>query len=646
MCGFCGIIDTEGKEIKRKSIDRMNSLLSHRGPDDEGIYIENKPHRSSTPVISIGLGHKRLSIIDLSKAGRQPMSNEDKSLWMVFNGEVYNYIKLKKEMENYGHHFKSQTDCEVVIHLYEQEGIESVNQLNGMFAFALWDSKAQILYLCRDRLGIKPLYYYRNANSLIFASEIKSILCDPQVPKEIDWNALNLYLTFNYIPAPYTIFENIKKLEPGCFIKFGKSIFQKKQYWDVRNDKRPYENNAENLDVYKKNLYGLLKDSVKKRLITDVPLGAFLSGGIDSSIIVGLMSQISSQPVKTYSIGYKDMPLFDETNYAQEVAKLNNTEHHEIMLTSKDVLNVIPEILNYFDEPFADSSAIPTCIVSRESSKYVKVALSGDGGDELFAGYRMYSGEYWYSFYRLIPSLIRNKLIKPLFQWLPASRDIYFLEHIRRMKKFISGTQDTLENRFFSWNEIFSESLRRKLIKEKPNDSTINFSLGKDMIEKKMDCFYSDKINRMLYTDLRLSLPSDMLAKVDMMSMKNSLEVRVPFLDHRVVEYVFQMPGSLKLRAKKGKYILLETFKPLLPPSLLKKPKWGFEIPISRWLKSDLNFLIDEYLSKNLIKKQKLFDFRVIDGLVKNLSSNRFDTSWHLWNLIIFQAWYSKYFQP
>lgn len=643
MCGICGKINIEGKEIRRELITRMNSVLSHRGPDDEGLYISNQS--PETDDLSVGLGHKRLSIIDLSEAGKQPMKNEDGTIWMVFNGEIYNYRALRKELLQNGHLFTSETDCEVIIHLYEQQGIECVKRLNGMFAFALWDNKNQTLFLCRDRIGIKPLFYYWNNKSLVFASEMKSILCDPDVPKRIDWNSLNLYFTFNYIPAPHTIFEKIRKLNPGCFISVRKDGLAIKQHWDMEKDVAHKKNKQDKIEIYKKDLRLLLEDAVRLRLIADVPLGAFLSGGIDSSIIVGLMSRISTSPVNTFTVGYKDMSLFDESGYAREVAKLHHTVHHEIMLTSKDILNTVPDVLTSFDEPFADSSAIPTYVVSRETKKQVKVALSGDGGDELFAGYRMYSGEYWYSRYKLFPPILRKKIIEPLLSYLPDSRDKYILEYIRRLKKFVAGAKDRFEDRFFSWNEIFSRELRENILKKKKIElEDVDLDSGKDMLAEKLNSVDDDIINRMLFTDLRNSLPNDMLTKVDLMSMKNSLEVRVPFLDHRVVEFVSHIPGSLKLRGKKGKYILLETFKEILPLSSLNKPKWGFEIPISKWLKSDLRFLINEYLSKKKIEKQEIFNFKPIEKLISELFMSRSDTSWYLWNLIVFQSWYSRYF--
>lgn len=645
MCGISGKVDFEGKEIPEELIRRMNAALSHRGPDDEGIYINNSFAGHGQKFVSVGLGHKRLSIIDLSRAGHQPMSNESKTVWIVFNGEVYGYQKLKKDLEQQGHQFSSNSDCEVIIHLYEQEGIECIKKLNGMFAFALWDSRIQALYLVRDRVGIKPLVYFWNGMSLLFASEIKSILCDSGVSREIDWAALNLYLTYNYIGAPATIFKNIKKLEPGCYLTARNKSITINHYWDVGKDLESKGIKGRDIEIYKKKIRELLEDAVRMQLVADVPLGAFLSGGIDSSIIVGLMSKVAAKPVNTYTIGYKDMPLFDETRFAREVAKFNHTNHHEIFLTSKDILNVIPDALASFDEPFADSSAIPTYVVSRETKKHVKVALSGDGGDELFAGYRMYAGEYLYSRYRWIPRVFRKKLLEPLLLALPDSRDQYILDHIRRAKKFVKGTHGKFEERFFAWNEIFSRDIREGILKKKFQGSErMDFDAGKEMACQMLGSFSSDPVNRMLYADLKNSLPNDMLTKVDWMSMKNALEVRVPFLDHRLVEYSFQLPGDLKLRGRRGKYILIEACRDLLPQSIHKRTKWGFEMPISKWLKSDLKYLVDEYLSRQKIEQQGVFNYKPIKRLIADLFLNRSDTSWQLWNLIVFQAWHSKYF--
>jgi asparagine synthase (glutamine-hydrolysing) len=355
------------------------------------------------------------------------------------------------------------------------------------------------------------------------------------------------------------------------------------------------------------------------------------------------MARNSRQPIKTYSIGYKDISLFDETAYAREVAAFHGTDHHEFRLGVDDVIGAIPEVLASFDEPFADSSAVPAFVVSRETARNVKVALSGDGGDELFAGYRMYAGETWRSRYHMIPSIIRAKLIEPILFALPESRDQRLPEYVRRVKKFLRGAnKERLEDRFFTWNEVFSRDLRKDILAGL-NDT--DYDLGNRIVSMRLNEIDDDDINRMLYADVKESLPGDMLRKVDAMSMLNSLEVRVPFLDHRVCELAFSIGGHWKFRKGKGKYILLETFKDILPPSLYTRAKWGFEIPISAWLKSDLNYLIDEYLGKDLIVRQGIFDYDTVRKLVNGLMANRSDTSWHVWNLIVFQVWYSNYME-
>jgi len=638
MCGICGKLTTDRKPVEEGLLRKMTSVLSHRGPDDDGVYI-SAPHATISSHVNMGLGHRRLSIIDLSEAGRQPMSNEDKTIWMVFNGEIYNFQSLRAELESKGHQFNSRTDTEAIIHLYEEEGIDAVKRLVGMFAFALWDEKKRSLMLCRDHIGIKPLVYSWDGNTLVFASEIKGVLQDPAVKREIDWDALSLYLTLNYIPAPYTIFKNIRKLKPGHILVFQNGEVWEETYWNIE----PNLHKGiikEDFDARKHELFRTLEEAVCMQMIADVPLGAFLSGGIDSSIVVGLMARNSSRPVETYTIGYKDMPLFDETDYARDVALFNRTDHHEIKLGAGDIMEAIPQVLASFDEPFGDSSAVPTFVVSRETRKGVKVALSGDGGDELFAGYRMYKGEDWYGRYRLIPSFIRKNLIEPLCLSLSDSRDEKVSDYIRRSKKFIRGAKDTFAERFFTWNEVFTRDLRKDILS---SSMTVDQELGIKLMASRLNELRDDHINSMLYADLKESLPGDMLKKVDAMSMFHSLEVRVPILDHRVCELAFSMRGDWKLRNGKSKYVLVETFKDILPPSLHNRPKWGFEMPISKWLKTDLRYLIEEYLSKDVITRQGIFNYAVIQELISNLMSNRVDTSWQIWNIIVFQVWYGQY---
>jgi len=638
MCGICGKLDFYKDRISEDLLKKMCRSFPYRGPDDQGIYI----------APSVGLGHRRLSIIDLSPAGHQPMHNEDESIWLVFNGEIYDFQKLRKQLQANGHILKSRTDCETIIHLYEDEGIQCLQDLNGMFAFALWDARQKRLWLVRDRLGIKPLHYYWDGECLIFASEIKAILCDPDVHREIDWEALDLYLTLNYIPAPWTIFKNIRKLVPGSYLLAEKGKISVDTYWDISPDPKPKDvistsgPSHKQLENQKDHLHTLMEEAVRRRLISDVPLGAFLSGGIDSSIIVALMARNSSRPVKTFSIGYKDLPSFDETLYARDVAEFNKTDHQELKLGYQDILEAFPAVLENMDEPFADSSAVPTFIVSRETRNYVTVALSGDGGDELFAGYRMYTGEYWSRYYSKIPAFFREGVIAPIINALPDARDRPRLEMVRRLKKFTKGASHSFPERFRDWREVFHLTLRQRLLK-KPPDEDLYLKLMRNMAETEAERFHGDTINLMLYMDVKGLLPGDMLTKVDRMSMANSLEVRVPFLDHTLVEYVFQLKGDTKLKGKSGKVILMETFKKLLPPSLHKRPKWGFEMPIGAWLRNELKFLIDEYLAEDHIKKQELFNFEIIKELINRHMKGRQDTSWHLWNLIVFQHWYRTY---
>ncbi|TRZ75012.1 MAG: asparagine synthase (glutamine-hydrolyzing) [Bacteroidetes bacterium] len=639
MCGICGKLDFTGSPVEEDLLQRMTGLLAHRGPDDSGVYLRHQDN------VSCGLGHRRLSIIDLTVAGRQPMSNEDRTLWMVFNGEIYNFAALREELERKGHRFSSRTDSEVIIHLFEEEGSAGIARLVGMFALALWSEKTRTLVLARDQVGIKPLVYYREGKKFLFASEIKSLLADPAVRKEIDLEALDLYLSLNYIPAPHTIFKNIRKLRPGHILTLCDGVLKEEMFWDIApSGIMPPADAPETRDFgeTKATLFRTLEEAVRSQMVADVPLGAFLSGGIDSSVIVGLMARNASRPVKTYAIGFKDMPMYDESAYASEVAVFHHTEHHEIMLSSREMIDTIPVVLASFDEPFGDSSAVPTYVVARETARDVTVALSGDGGDELFAGYRMYKGEAWHRRYCLIPRLLRAGLLEPVIRSLPDSRDNKYGEQIRRIKKFLRGAKDTFEERVFSWNELFSPESKKALLTDSYGT---DHPMAPELFAAALNRLPTDPINRMLYADLKISLPADMLWKVDTMSMRHSLEVRVPLLDHRVCELAFTIGGEWKIRHGRSKYIFIETFKEILPQSLHNRPKWGFEMPVSKWLKSDLRYLIEENLSQERIIREGIFHYPTVKKLIDNLLSNRSDTSWQIWNLIVFQVWYSRYME-
>ncbi|MEW6334448.1 MAG: asparagine synthase (glutamine-hydrolyzing) [Thermodesulfobacteriota bacterium] len=633
MCGICGKLDFTGSPVDGDLLGRMSGLLAHRGPDDAGVYLS---HRGG---VGCGLGHRRLSIIDLTQAGRQPMSNEDRTLWMVFNGEIYNFPALRVELERKGHRFLSRTDSEAVIHLFEEEGTAGIARLTGMFALALWSEKERTLVLARDHVGIKPLVYCRNGNTFLFASEIRSLLADPHVRREIDLEALDLYLSLNYIPAPHTIFRNIRKLRPGHLLAVRDGVIEEERFWDIAPGMPAGTAEPRDFEGTKAALFDALEGAVRSQMVADVPLGAFLSGGIDSSVIVGLMARNASRPVKTYAVGYADMPMYDESAYAREVAAFHRTEHHQIMLGTQEIGGMVPEVLASMDEPFGDSSAVPAFAVARQTARDVKVALSGDGGDELFAGYRMYKAEAWHRRYRRLPGFLRKGLLESAVSRLPDSRDSRCGEQVRRIKKFIRGAGGTFAERVMSWNELFSPECKKALLRDRYRSDPL---LAPGLFAAALERLPADPVNRMLYADLKISLPADMLWKVDMTSMRHSLEVRVPLLDHRVCELAFGIGGQWKIRHGRSKYVFIETFKALLPKSLHNRPKRGFEMPVGRWLKTDLHYLIKTHLRRDRIESQGLFHYPVIEALVENLMRGRTDTSWQIWNLIAFQAWHES----
>ena len=461
MCGICGIVSLDGHLVEPALLEAMGDAIKRRGPDDSGNFIRpNGPAMGSGGCV--GLGQRRLSIIDLSAAAHQPMSNEDGTIWLTYNGEIYNYKDLRRELEAKGHRFRSDSDTEVVIHLYEEEGLSAVKRFNGMFAFGLWDEKKQRLWLCRDRVGIKPLVYSWDGARLLFASEIKALLADPSVKKDLNHEALMLYLAFNYVPAPLTMFTEIRKLEPGCSLVLENGRAEVHRYWTPSQPAQPSQRT--DLSQLRPTLRERLSQAVSGCMIADVPIGAFLSGGIDSGIVVALMARQSAQPVKTFTIAVDDDPRFDESLAARRVAEMYRTEHHEIRVRQRDMLDVLPDVLESFDEPFADSSAIPTYLVSRETRRHVKVALSGDGGDELFAGYRSYLGEYWRARYLMVPDFLRRFILEPVIAALPDSRETCIGDTLRRAKKFIRAARGPFDERLLALKEVFPASTRRKLL--------------------------------------------------------------------------------------------------------------------------------------------------------------------------------------
>jgi len=640
MCGICGILDPNGLTGKTAlNIEKMKSVLAHRGPDGAGTYLD--------PDGLIALGHARLKIIDLSERATQPMSNETGEIWVAYNGEIYNFLALRRYLEQQGHQFKSESDTEVLVHLYEEKGERMLEDMNGMFAFALWDRKRRRLLLARDRLGVKPLVYTQLGDKLLFASELKALLQHQEVPREIDLQALLLYLTFNYIPAPYTIFKGIYKLEPAHYLlakiaSDGKLELESKRYWDLQSSLKAASVSHEEALV---RLRELLEDAVRSRLIADVPLGAFLSGGVDSSLIVALMARHQAK-VKTFTIGYEDVPLYDERKYARIIAEKYDTDHQEIIITSKQVQGLLQKVLDSLDEPFGDSSLIPYSVVSCVTRKHVTVALSGDGGDEVFGGYTKYKGEAWAQLLARMPG---KSSLKAAANLLPTARGNYTLNRLRMAKRFIRGLDEDLPRRHFNWMNLFDKSQLEQLLNREVfatlNDESSGCDQGLQLVRDlfSQTTWSNDLTNRALYTDVNFVLPYDMLMKADAASMLNSLEIRSPFVDYRLVEYGFRIPGNLKVGLLDGKKILKEAFAEELPRSIQRRPKGGFGIPIGEWFRTDLKPLLEEVLSRERLQRRGLFNPEIVHKMMELHFQRRRDYFWELWNLLVFEVWAGNY---
>jgi asparagine synthase (glutamine-hydrolysing) len=632
MCGIAGAVWTEtGQPLERETLQRMTDVLRHRGPDDEGIYTSQIAMQGYPgAVCGVGLGFRRLSIIDLA-GGHQPMSNEDGSVWLVFNGEIYNYRRLRKRLEGSGHTFRTSSDTETLVHLYEDEGNDFLQHLEGMFALAIWDSRKRQLLLARDRLGKKPLVYRLENQRLLFASELKSLLQVPGVSREIDPSAVDEYLTYQYIPHPNTIFRGIRKLPPAHFAVYREGRLTVNCYWQPDFKVERQRPAAE----YRAELKETMTAAVAKRLESDVPLGAFLSGGVDSSIVVGLMQQLMQQPVRTFSIGFP-IAEYDETRYAREVSKRLGTIHEEFRVEPNGV-EILPKLVWHYDEPFADSSAIPTWYVSQLTRQRVTVALTGDGGDELFAGYPRYRAVRLGGWFDKLPDALRWFLAGSWWQSIPSSgRQKSF---VRRVKRLLAGLGSSPQRRYLDWISIFDLARRADLYHEDflarlPNSDPIEFlSAAMNRSQGR------DPVTVASLADLTTYLPCDLMTKVDIASMAHSLECRQPFLDHAVVELAAAMPAKLKLRGRRGKRILLETFGDLLPPSVQRRPKMGFGVPLDHWFRHELRDFARDVLLDPASLGRGYFRPEAVRNLLDDHLSGRFDHSARLWALLVFELW-------
>ncbi len=632
MCGIVGVHSIAGPARNLEPyLESALKSLSKRGPDKQGKYLHNR----------VALGHTRLSIIDVSDAGSQPMIDSSGRYVIIFNGEIYNHKELRTELEERGIKLNSHSDTEVLLNLYILYKEKCLDLLNGFFAFAVYDNQLETIFIARDRIGIKPLLFYQDDDNIIFASEMKAIMSFP-VKKELDNTSLYLYFQLNYIPAPSSVFKHVKKLLPGHYMTITpdgrisiKRFFSITYNPGSKNGQPDYEQAKESLRAH-------LRESVRKRMISDVPLGAFLSGGIDSSVIVSLASQFTDK-LNTFSIGYKDEPFFDETSYAELVAKKFNTQHTVFSLSNKDLYEHLFDILNYIDEPFADPSAVAVYILSKHTRSKVTVALSGDGADELFAGYNKHMAEY-----RAVHSGFMNSLVRLNSSWfrlLPRTRNNAAGNLARQLHRYAEGLKVGEKERYWRWCEFMSEQEASQMLNvfDEPVENTSEY-----ITRKKMLLTYHKKegtINDTLYTDMHLILPNDMLTKVDLMSMANSLEVRVPFLDHEVVNFVFSLPADFKLYKGFRKRILKDTFKDILPPELYKRKKKGFEVPMMKWFRNELSSMInDDLMNEKTIREQGIFNPQSVESLRGNIFSSGYgETQFQAWALIVFQYWWKKY---
>lgn len=631
MCGIVGVVcrsSREGARFDPAVLPRMLDAIRHRGPDDSGIQT------LETAENQVLLGFRRLSIIDVD-GGHQPLANEDHTVWIIFNGEIYNYVELKSGLERLGHRFRTNSDTETIVHLYEEYGTGCLQHLRGMFAFAIWDSRIQQLFLARDRLGKKPLVYRLESDRLLFASELKALLQVPGMPRELDETAVDAYLTYQYVPHPQSILKGFRKLPPAHFGLWKGGTFSVQKYWEPDFAEPSRQGQFRNLQDARVQLRETLTESVRLRMRSDVPLGAFLSGGIDSTIISGLMQQQATRPIQTFSIGFP-VAEFDERTYAREAACHLGTDHHEYVV-EPEALEILPELIWHYDEPFSDSSAIPTLYLAKMTRKHVTVALSGDGGDELFAGYRRYQAVKLGGWIDRLPMPLRNFLAWNLWQKFPAS--VRQNSRRRRLKRLLSAIALEPRRRYLKWVSIFDEERRRELYTPEFQQKIQKFSAADFLLQAYEQCPQRDFVTQTTCADVLTYLPCDILHKVDVATMAHSLEARCPFLDHQVVNLAARMPMSWKLSGNQGKQILIDTFSDFLPPRIQSRPKMGFGVPLDYWFRNELRPLLEDVLYDSRTLARGFFRPAAIRQLIDEHITRQWDHSYRLWSLLVLELW-------
>ena len=634
MCGITGAVWRDQRQsIDAATLNKMTDAIAHRGPDDSQTWANNDHRDAYGNPVGVALGFRRLSIIDLAGA-RQPMSNEDGSVRMVFNGEIYNYQTLRRRLEGRGHRFATNGDGESILHGYEDDGIDCFSHLNGMFAVAIWDANRNRLVLARDRIGQKPLYYAVADNRIVFGSELKCLAAVPGICNEVDPAAIDEFLTYQYIPHPGTIWKGVRKLAPGHVAIFENGNVTVQRYWDFD----PSVEVAISPQDAQERLRELLTDSVRLRMQSDVPLGSFLSGGIDSSLITAIAQGQSDSPVRTFSIGFP-IAEFDETVYAAQVAKHLGTQHQRFEVTPSGV-DVIDQLTWHYDEPFGDSSAVPTWYLSELTRKEVTVALSGDGGDELFAGYERYRA-LWLS--RRLQKLFPVHRIPGigLLQRLPDSNKRRSVA--RRAKRFLEAIGQPAARRYMNWLQIFPESMRASLytddfVQRLPGDDPFDFL---DSVWQRSDG--RDLVTRASTSDILSYLPCDLCTKVDIASMAHGLEVRQPMLDHRLVEFAASLPVNLKFRGRRGKLLLQDTFSQMIPPNIFTRKKMGFGIPIGAWFRNELKPMVHDTLLADDAKIAPYFRREAVAEIVRSHEASEQNHGYRLWNLLMLEKWFRRW---
>jgi len=629
MCGIAGMFAFDGGRVERDVLARMGHALEHRGPDADGIFVR----------AGIGLVHRRLSILDLSPAGRQPMANDDETLWIVFNGEIFNYRELRAELEREGCRFRSGTDTEVLLKLYERRGPECVERLRGMFAFAIWNQARGELFLARDRLGVKPLVYHVGAGRIAFASELRALLQDPAIDRRVDPAAIHHYLSFQVVPSPGSAFAGVKKLPPAHYLIVRGHVHEPVRYWKLRHRPKLRAETGGELRALEEELRQRFEDAVRCRLVSDVPLGAFLSGGIDSSAVVGVMSRLSSQPVRTFSIGFGEQ-AYDELPAAREVARRNGTRHVEYRVRP-DVASLLPTLVRAYGEPYADASAIPTFVLAKLARREVTVALTGDGGDESFAGYDRHLANVLSARLGAVSRLLRGRRAGRLVRALPhghGPRDPMW-----RLKRFLDRLGQSPEERNAGWLMQLDGVEKTRLYTPAFREQVAGLDSSALVAARLSEADADDFLDACLYADVTTYLPDCLLVKADIATMANGLEARSPFLDHPFMEFAARLPARLKLRGHTSKWIFKRAMRDELPPAIRRRPKMGFNPPIAVWIRGELKELARDLLLSDSARSRGLFEPRAVERLFHEQLTGEWNWSTQLWTLMMLELWQREF---